>query len=358
MKKLLIRSIAFLMMGIMLLGGAGCAAITEQLDGIFKEETKSPDKDQQNEPEIEMPARKKETYTFLIMSEAVEEAVLDQVMLVSFNTAETSISVLQLPTDLYLHISEQSIEGLFKKRYETSINDGHTQKEAAETASEAVVDVLSNGFYTPIDYYINFSPSQMIGLVNTLGGVKMTLPFAIGSLKVGSQLLTGSQAMEFLAFDRYSSMPQGYMDARKIFLAAISNQARETVESEMLSLFVMELRSTMTTNIPSGGGEDIFFVRKWLQTAPEALKVSNLSTQVVYISSTACRVLLKENTLQQMNEVLAIYEEELTEEQFDPRYVFVDYSSDITKTVYHSSAVLPTTYTAKQLLEGTLVLKK
>lgn len=358
MKKLLIRGMALLLTGIMLLGGAGCAAITEQLDGIFKENTESPDQDRQNEPEIEMPARNKETYTFLIMTEAVEEAVLDHVMLVSFNTAAPSISILQLPTDLYLHISEQSVEGLFQKRYEKAVKEGHTPKESAAAASEAIVDVLSNGFYTPIDYYINFSSSQLTSLINTLGGVKMNVPFAMGSLKAGSQTLSGSQAMQFLSYDRFSSMPQDYLDARKILTAAVYNQARATVESEILSLFVMELRSAITTNIPSDGGEDIFFVRKWLQTTPENFKITNLSTQVVYVSSTACRVLLKGNSLQQMNEVLAIYEEDLTEAQFDPRYVFVDYSSDVAKAVYHSSAALPATYTAKALNDGTLVLKK
>lgn len=357
MKKLLIRSAALLLIFVMLPGVAGCAAVTERLDSFFKEETTAPDQGANEEPEIEMPARAKETYTILIMTEAVKESELDHVMLVSFNTATPSISILQLPADLYLHINELSVEGLFKNRYDSSIADGHSKKEAAVDASEAVVDVLSSGFRTPIDYYINFSTDQLAGLVNTLGGVEMRVPFSMGSLTAGTQKLNGSQALEFLAYDRYSEMPQNYLDARKLITTAIFNQARETVENEMLSLFVMEMRSVMTTNIPSDGGEDIFFVRKWLQTAPEAFKITDLSTQVVYVSSTACRVLLKENTVQQMNE-LAIYEGELTAEQFDPRSVFVDYSSDVAKAVYNSSAALPTSYTAAQILDGALVLKR
>lgn len=358
MNKLLIRSASLLLIAVMMITMVGCAAITEGLDGIFKEETAAVDDTLQQEPEIEMPTRTKENYTILILTEAVEKAKLDNAMLVSFNTAKPSISILQLPTDLYLHISELSMEGLFKQRYDDSVSDGHSDKEAAADAAEAVVDVLSSGFYTPIDYYINFSSAQLAELVNVLGGVKLNLPFAIGSLAMGTQMLSGSQALEFLAFDGYSEMPDTYMDARKLLTAAIFEQARETVEADMLSLFVMELRAAMTTDIPSSGGEDIFFVRKWLQTEPAEVKIASASTQAVYISSASCRVLLKSNTLTQMNELLGLYEEELTPEQFDPRHVFVDNSSDVSRAVYNSSASLPTTYTARQLLDGTLVLKK
>lgn len=358
MITLLKRSAALLLIAVMMISMVGCAAVTERLDGFFKEETTTADDSLQSEPEIEMPARTKENYTILIMTEAEEEAKLDNAMLISFNTASPSISILQLPTDLYLNVSELTVEGLFKKRYDDSIADGHTEEEAAADASEAVADVLSDGFYTPVDYYINFSSAQLAGLINTLGGVKMNLPFAIGNLAMGTQTLSGSEALEFLAFDSYTDMPESYMDARKLLTAAIFERATEAVEADMLSLFVMELRSTMTTNIPSSGGEDIFFVRKWLQTDPTDLQIASLSTQAVYIASASCRVLLKGNTLTQMNELLGLYEEELTLEQLDPQRVFVDYSSDVSKAVYNSSAELPKTYTARQLLDGSLILSK
>lgn len=358
MKNLLIRIAALLLISVMLLGVVGCAAVTEGLDDMFKDNTTAPQGNEQTEPEIEMPARTKETYTILVLTEAIENNSLDNAMLISFNTSAPTISVLQMPTDLYLNIAERSVEGLYQNRYNKAIADGHTEKEAAVAASEAVVDVLSNGFYTPIDYYINFTGAQLAGLVNALGGIEMTVPFSMGSLSAGMQTLTGNQALEFLAYDRYSDMPQTYMDARKLITASIFNQARETVETEMLSLFVMELRSLMTTNIPSEGGEDIFFVRKWLQTDPESFSIANLATQLVYISSVGCRVLQESNALAQMNELLGLYEEDLTAAQFDPRYVFVDYSSDVAKAVYNSSATPQTTYTAKQLLDGTLVLKR
>lgn len=358
MNKLLIRSIALLLIAVMMLGMVGCAAVTQQLDSIFRKETTAPQDDIQAEPEIEMPARAKETYTILLLTEAVENGRLDNLMLISFNTATPELSILQLPTDLYLHIAEFSAEGLFKQRYEASIADGHTEKDSVATAAEAVVEVLSSGFNTPIDYYINFTGAQLSALVNTLGGIKMAVPFTMGSLSTGTQTLSGSQVLEFLAYEQYSDMPQTYMDARKLLTAAISSRVRDAVETEMLSLFVLELRSEMVTNIPSEGGEDIFFVRKWLQTAPTAFRIANISTQLVYINSTACRVLIEGNTLTQMNELLGLYDGELNDEQFDPKYVFVDYSSDVAKAVYNSSAVLPSSYTARQLLDGALVLRK
>ncbi len=358
MKKRLIRSMAFLLIGMMLLMSVGCGVITQKLDSIFKTETDSPSDNLVDELEQSMPDRAKETYTLLILTECGEASVLDHAMLVSFNTSTPTISALQLPTDLYLHVAEQSVQGVFGKQYETSVKDGRTAKEAAADAAIAVKDILASGFHMPIDYYINFSAEQLSALINTLGGVELTVPFTMGSLKAGKQTLSGSQTIDFLGYDSFSNMPQTYMDARKLVTAAIYDKARESVESEMLSLFVMELRSEMTTNIPSSGGEDIFFVRKWLQTEPESFQISNVSTQVVYISSSSCRILVKSNTLKQMNELLKVYQEELTDAQFDPRYVFIDYSSDVAKAVYNSSAALPATYTAAQLTEGALVLKK
>lgn len=357
MKTLLIKSAALLLVGIMLLGIAGCSAVTQKLDGFFKEETKTPDH-QDDTPEIEMPSRAKETYTILVTTEAVTEGELDHVMLVSFNTASPSVSILQLPTDLYLHISERSVGGLFTASYNDAIADGQSEQESAAAASEAVIDVLAVGFNTPIDYYINFSSEQLEGLVNILGGVEMTLPFAIGTIPAGKHTLSGSQVIEFLSYNRFSDLSQALLDARKLMTAAIFNQAKETVETEMLSLFVMELRTQMTTNIPTEGGEDIFFVRKWLQTPLDAMKIANLSTQMVYVSSNGCRVLFKDNTLKQMNTLLALYEEELTAEQFDPKFVFVDYSSDVAKVAYNLSTDLPTVYDAKGLMQGSLILSR
>lgn len=359
MNKVLVKSAAFLMMLAMLLGCIGCGTVTDKLDSFFKEETESPNQGAQEEAPIEMPAKTKENYTILILTEAVEASELDNVMLLSFNTAKPSISVLQLPTDLFLHVSERSVEGLFKARYDRAINDGKTEKEAATEASEALVDVLSTGFNAPINYYINFSATQLAAFINTLGGVQMDLPFSMGGLKMGAQTLKGNQALEYLAYDSYSQMPQSYLDARKLLTVSIFNKAIDSVDAEMLSLFVMELRTVMTTNIPSAGGEDIFFVRKWLQTKPEAFKIANVSTQTVYIASEASRVLQESSALTQMNELLGIYEEELTQAQFDPRFVFVDYSNDVVKSVYGSTAPKqPTTYTAQQILSGRLVLKK
>lgn len=356
MKRLMIKSAALLVLIATLVGCVGCAAITDKLDSIFREETTAVDPSRLTEPEIEMPAKVKETYTFLIMVEATDDSVLDRALLLSFNTALPSVAALQLPTDLYLHISEQSIEGLFQNRYDAALAAGQTEKESAQAASESLVDVLSSGFHTPIDYYIHFTAAQFAGLVNTLGGVELTIPFTMGSLRPGAQTLGGEQAVEYLAHDSYSE--QSYYDAGKLMTTAIFSEAKEKVESEMLSLFVMELRTLMTTNIPSDGGEDIFFVRKWLQTDLKEFRIANLSTQVVYISSSACRVLLEGNTVTQMNELLKIYEEELNADQFDPRYVFVDYSSKVAKAVYNSYAELPTIYTAKQISDGMLTLKK
>lgn len=356
MKRLMIKSAALLVLIALLIGCVGCASITDTLDSFFKEETTAVDPGQLTEPMIAMPAKVKETYTFLLTIEATDDSLLDRAMLISFNTATPSISALQLPTDLYLHISEQSIEGLFQKRYDAALADGQTEKESAQTASEALIDLLSSGFHTPIDYYIHFTADQFAGLVNTLGGVELNIPFTMGSLKSGRQTLGGAQAVEFIAYDSYSD--QSYYDAGKLMTAAIFDRTQETVDSEMLSLFVMELRTLMTTNIPSEGGEDIFFVRKLLQTDPMSFSIANLSTQVVYISATACRVLLEGNTVTQMNELLKIYEEEITADQFDPRFVFVDYSSNVAKAVYNSSAELPTTYTAKHILDGRVTLKK
>lgn len=358
MKNLLFRSAVLLLIGTMLFGTVGCAAITEGLDSIFKTETQPPDDDDQGLTELTLPPRVKETYTFLIMSEAAEASVLDHVMLISFNTAAPSIAALQIPTDLYLRMAEQSLEGLFQKRYESAVEEGLTVKEAVASASEAVMSVLSSGFNSTIDYYVNFSSAQLSGLVNTLGGVELTVPFTMGGLTAGKKTLNGNQVIEYLSFDDYSNMPQTHMDARKNFVAALHERARTTVDSEILSLFVMDLRTQMTTNIPSDSGEDIFFVRKWLQTAPEDFKIANIATQQVLIGSTPCRFMYESNALVQMNELLAIYEEDMTAELFDPQHVFIDYSSDVAKAVYDGATSRQPIYTVKQLLDGALLIKR
>ena len=125
---------------------------------------------------------------------------------------------------------------------------------------------------------------------------------------------------------------------------------RTKVTAENLSLFSMEARGMMTTDIPNTGGEDIFFLRKFLRTEPADFAITYLTAQKIYFNGKQTLVMLKENARRQLNEQMLVYEEALSDPQFDPSGVFVDHANQMVAAVYTSSAPLPTLHTMAVLL--------
>lgn len=335
----------------------GCGKVTEKLDELFPEETNRSDA-VEDPQKLSLPNRVGRTYTVLLTVQADREDELTTVSLLTFHTEEKSVHWLQLPNNLFVNTAGTTLAGVFSDAYQAELAlESATADTAAIKGVEAIRVLLTQGYTVPIDYYVNFAPDQLSSLITALQGIPIHLPFEIGSLSVGDQVLNGDGVRQYLTSNEFADATEGLMAARKYFASALWERAREIITPENLSLYSADLRGRMTTNIPYTGGEDIFFWRRFLQADPEEIRITHASSQIVMHSGRQCSVLMRANALRQLNEQMGIYEDALEEGQFDPSALFVDGSSQLVLTVYYSSATLPRLYSMAELADGAVEIR-
>ena len=337
--------------GLLLLALAltGCAQIRAELDQRFPEATTT----EKAEPTVEnpLPERVRRTYTVLLTTQLEEGEQLSGLSLLTFDTEHNRIHWLEFPVDLFIHAAGNDLKGHYANAYRAElIKEGGSERSALRAGVDALRKLISTGFNLPIDYFINLDDRQFTDLVKTIGNIPMTLPKTMGGLADGKHTLTAKSAISFLTYSRYTNPVNEKMEAHIQFASAFWQQARTFITAENLSLISMEIRGMMTTDIPNTSGEDMFFLRRFLNAAPDDFALTYITTRSVYSGGGQIHVLVKDNALCQLNEQMQVYEEALTEEQFDPRGVFVDLANQLVSTIYHTSVPLPPLSTMTELL--------
>ncbi len=347
MKKYLLLWVTVLLA--LLIPLSGCQSVTDALDQHFSE----PPHNEEDDPSlnVELPDRTGRTYTVLLTTQLESADTLTTVSLLTFRTAEESVHWLSLPTTLYVRSAGNHLEGSFKRAYQNELtSESGTTVSATAAGVASIRSLLETGFSIPIDYSINLDGEQFGQLIGTLNNIPLQLYQETGGLSAGEHTLTAESAKRFLLYDGYKDPVEGQYEARRCFAAALKRQVSKIIGNDNLSLYSMELRGEMTTDIPNKGGEDIFFLRRFMKAKDENFCITHISTQNIYYSGIQCRVLVKSNALRQLNEQMMIYEDELTAAQFDPSGVFADFSNQLMQTAYTSSSELPRLYTVTELL--------
>ena len=345
MKKMILVWLSLFLVGTML---AGCGQVAAKLDEVFPEGTVTTTV---TETELPLPERERRTYTVLLAVRAREPEQITTLSLLTFDTEDKSVYWWMLPTNLFVHVEETTLAGVFSTAYRQEIEqEGISQMEATRAGMLAMKELVEKGFQIPIDYYVSLDPTQLVSLVNgSLEGVPMTITEPIGGLGIGEANLNGNDAVNFIAYKGYSDSSEERMVARRMFAAALWLRASKVITSENLTEHVTQLRTKMTTDIPFGQGEDIFFWRRFLQADASAVQITQISAQGIYYNGTSCQVINRENTFRQLNEQLGVYQEPLLDEQFDPNALLVDNSYPLVRTVYLSTSPFPQLYTMQEL---------
>ncbi len=327
----------------------GCGKVTAFLDQKFPEATTTAPGP--ISPEDTMPDRVGRTYVILLTTQLASADSLSHVSLLTFHTADESVHWLQLPAALYIRTDGNTLAGCYQSAYRAELGrEGATSTSASAAAVAALRRLLSTGLSLPIDFSINLDPQQFTDFVTTLGDIPLHLSQSMGGLEAGDHQLNAAEAVAFLQYAGYKDAAEGQYGARRQFAAALWERAVRVITKDKLSLYTMELRGELTTDLPAEGGQDMFFLRRFITAKAEQFRITNVSTQNVYAAGTRCRVLIKDNTLRQLNSQMKVYQEDLEAPQFDSSGLFADFSDPIMQTVYTSSTVLPSLYTFKELL--------
>jgi len=193
-------------------------------------------------------------YTFLVLGTDKGEYNTDVIMAVTFDTADRTLVVANIPRDTLVNVSWRTKKAnsiLANKRAAHSGEDDANNK-AMDSTVEAFADIL--GYET--DYWVSVNMKAFVSLVDAIGGVDFHVPVnmnyddAAGGLSIhyteGLHHLSGQQALEVLRFrSGYRSGDIGRIGTQQSFLKSVMEQIFENKGS----LDVIELAGVLINNV-------------------------------------------------------------------------------------------------------------
>lgn len=174
------------------------------------------------------------------------EGLSDTMLLIRFDPADQSLSVLSLPRDTRTYI-----EGLGT----TKLNEANAYGGAALSAT-SIQDLLGG---VPIDRYVRINVQGVEKLVDALGGVTLFVPQDMKytdesqhlyiNLQEGEQHLDGDEALQFLRFryDAYGDI--GRVQRQQVFMRAMVEQALSPSTITRIPQILSVVQENVDTNL-------------------------------------------------------------------------------------------------------------
>ena len=196
----------------------------------------------------------KDNPTFLVVGVDNAAENTDFIMLSAYDAKENSFNFLQIPRDTYCGSSSSTgkINGVYAKERA----NGKNSYEAMEKLS----DYISKSCGVRIDGFVCYNLAAVERLVDSVGGVDITLKSPIEitdsagkvllSLKSGVNHLSGRDATIFIRHRKgYATQDLGRLDAQKLFLSAFLDSFKSEMGLKLAAKFLLDRGEGMTTNL-------------------------------------------------------------------------------------------------------------
>lgn len=147
----------------------------------------------------------------------------DVMMLAMCDIAANKINILQIPRDTFVP-DQTSFEA-------GKINSVYTMGKKDSSQIQRTVDCIEDVFQIPIDRYIITSCTDIVRIVDLIGGIPIDMPYTIEyepgkTIYAGKQVLSGQQSEWMVRYRHgYNEGDIGRMKAQRIFLAAAMAKA-------------------------------------------------------------------------------------------------------------------------------------
>ena len=183
-------------------------------------------------------------YTFLVLATDNSGGNTDVIIVVSFDTTDNTLSVVNIPRDTLVNVSwsvkkANSIYASMRQRHgweDSALSDG----------MDATIEVFADLLGFEVDYWALVDMRAFVALVDAIDGVDFDIPVnmyyddSAGGLSInyskGTQRLYGKQALEVLRY-RSSYGDVGRINTQQSFLMAAAQQ----ILARSSSLSVMDL---------------------------------------------------------------------------------------------------------------------
>jgi len=193
-------------------------------------------------------------YTFLVLGTDYGEYNTDVIMAVTFDTANHTLNVVNIPRDTLVNVSWR-----LKKANSILANmrARHSGEDNAETKTmDATIEAFADVLGYKADYWVQVNLKAFVTLVDAVGGVDFDVPVNMnyvdkaGGLSIkytaGKHHLSGQQALEVLRFRAgYSTGDIGRVGTQQAFLKSAAEQILENKSS----LSITDLAEVLINNV-------------------------------------------------------------------------------------------------------------
>ena len=284
---------------------------------------------------------KKGFYTFLICGVDKVSNNTDVMMLVSMDTENKALNILQIPRDTFINREKADfrvtrVNSIYTAAHNVAAQNGIFGKARKKAAMEKLCVSLERSLCVEIDRYVLMDTSAFVSVIDAVGGIEYNVPFDMDyedpeqelyiHLKAGLQTLDGKKAEQFIRFrSGYATGDVGRVEARGDFLKAVYTQVLEKISLESAVKIAGALLSAVTTD--AGGDDIVFFASALYGIGAGNINVKTISGSSVQNPQTGVwtyYALNKRAALDDINKYMNAFGTEVPYDVFDKNAVFTD----------------------------------
>ncbi len=323
--------------------------------------------DKQTPPEETTDYTEREgTYNFLVIGHDVYANLADVTMIVNFNTADSSITVMQIPRDtlVTIDVDTNKVNATYASFFYQSYYDDNQYASAAEK----ITQFYEQSLCINIHHTVLMDLEGFRNIVNALGGVDIYVPKDMYyedpeqnlyiSLPQGNQHLDGYQAECFVRFrSGFLQADIGRVNAQKIFMTAFFNKVKATVKSVdvgTLSTLASEVSKSVYTDLTVS--DIVFYVRHIVDIDLSSI---NMMTIPGGVEKTGIHyVINREGTLEMINKYFNVYKGDISDSIFDRNKVFCFDDIEAVSDVYYADpdTIIKYVYNAQDIDEDSIYI--
>ncbi len=287
--------------------------------------------------------RKDGYYTFLVAGVDDVSLSTDVMMLVSLDTEQNAIKIVQIPRDTFVNAevggftTVHRVNAVFTGEYNRKVNSGISAQTARTLAMQALCDRLSETLCVKIDEYILVNTSGFAAIIDALGGIYFDVPFDMYyedpeqdlyiDLKAGYQHLDGEKCEQLIRYrSGYGRGDIERMEMRADFMAEMFRQVKENIDVGTMLKLIRDKALLQKLSTSMSLVDLLAYVKMVYAVGDGNMEIRTIGGEVLQNGDGLWLYfcLNKKAALEDINECLNVYTSEITLAQFDKIGFFTD----------------------------------
>ncbi len=270
--------------------------------------------------------RKEGFYNFLLLGKDKGGLNTDVIMILSFDTENDKIHLVQIPRDTYVNIpyNFKKINSVFSVGYSSEKSNDNDDKILGGV--KLLEDTILTNYGIVIDRYVFVDISGFKSIVDAIGGVDVYVQNDMNyddpyqdlhiHLKKGPNHLDGAKAEQFVRFRYgYVNADLGRMDAQKIFMSAFLKKLFSVSSITKIPDLASQVMKYVTTDVSLG--DAVLFGKQLLELDMSDISMLSLPGEATWYNGGSYYSTYEKSTLQMVNDYFNAFDREVTSDDVD-----------------------------------------